>query len=393
MPSAATHVSEVVPALSIRFNSIVYELKARGTDVIVLSLGEAFFDIPLFDFAEMPIPESYHYNQSRGNPDLRRLLAGYYGRQYGVAVDADTEILVTAGSKAAIYMSLMAILNPGDEVLVLEPAWVSYSEQVRLCHGVPVMVPYHQPVFGLEGFITPRTRAVIVNNPNNPSGRVMSRVELEHLHALADRYDLFLISDEAYSDFLLDDRFISCGVLDPQKRHTIVVNSMSKNYGMSGWRIGYVIGNSGLIDEVLKINQHLITCPPTILEYYLVRHFHDVLEITKPQIADVVRRRCQMADFMEELGISCLPGDATFYLFASIEPSTLDSMEFCTRLLRDHHVCAVPGIGYGTSCDRYIRISVGAEDAERVREGIRRIRGLIDATSPVPSEVVDLVPL
>ncbi len=197
MPSAATHLGDVVPALSIKFNGLAHELKARGADVIVLSLGEAFFDIPLFSFAEMPIPESYHYNQSRGNPDLRRHLATYYGRQYGVPVDPDTEIVVTAGSKIAIHISLMAILDPGDEVLVLEPAWVSYSEQVRLCHGVPVMVPYHQSLFELDGFITPRTKAIIVNNPNNPSGRVLSRGELKHLHAVADLYDLFLISDEA----------------------------------------------------------------------------------------------------------------------------------------------------------------------------------------------------
>jgi aspartate aminotransferase/aminotransferase len=393
MPSTATHLRDIAQALSIRFNSLVYEMKARGEDVIVLSLGEAFFDIPLFSFAEMPIPESYHYNHSRGNPDLRRHLAGYYGGRYGVPVDPDTEIIVTAGSKAAIHMSLMAILDPGDEVLVLEPAWVSYPEQVKLCHAVPVLVPHHCTVFGLERFITARTKAVIVNNPNNPSGRVMTRKELEHLHALADRHDFFLLSDEAYSEFLLDRPFISCGALDPEKRHTIVCNSMSKNYGLSGWRIGYVIGNRALMGEVLKINQHLITCPPTILEYYLVRHFHDVLDVTRPQIAEVVRKRSEMARYMEECGIACLPGDATFYLFASIEPSTLDSVEFCTRLLQDHRVCAVPGIGYGGSCDRFIRVSVGTEDTERVKQGIRRIRRLIDSTAPAPSGTEALVPV
>ncbi|HSU17584.1 pyridoxal phosphate-dependent aminotransferase [Longimicrobium sp.] len=384
MPSAATHLADVAQALSIRYNNRVYEMKARGEDVIVLSLGEAFFDIPLFSFAEMPMPESYHYNSSRGNPELRRQLAAYYGRRYGVAVNADTEILVTAGSKAAIHMSLMAILDPGDEVLVLEPAWVSYTEQVKLCHGVPVMVPIDETVFGLDRYVTARTKAIIVNNPNNPSGQVMTRAELEHLHALAERHDLFLLSDEAYSEFLLDDAFISCGALDPEKRHTLVCNSISKNHGMSGWRIGYVIASPALIAEVLKINQHLITCPPTILEHYLVRHFDAILEVTRPQIAEVVRKRGEMARYLESCGIGRLPGDATFYLFASIEPSTLGSEEFCTRLLEEHHVCAVPGIGYGTSCDRYIRISVGTESDERVKHGIRQVRRLIEATAPAP---------
>ncbi|HEX8693691.1 MAG TPA: pyridoxal phosphate-dependent aminotransferase [Longimicrobium sp.] len=385
MPSPATHLGDVATAMSIKFNGMVYEMKARGADVIVLSLGEAFFDIPLFDFAELPIPDVYHYNHSRGNPDLRRQLAAYYGREYDVPIDPDAEIVVTAGSKLAIHMSLMAILDPGDEVVVLEPSWVSYPDQVRLCHGVPVMVPHQRTVFELDEFITPRTKAIVVNNPNNPSGRVMSRQELEHVHALADRHDLFVLSDEAYSEFLVEGTFVSAGALDPQKRHTIVCNTMSKNHGMSGWRIGYVIGSRALIGNVLKINQHLLTCPPTILEHYLVRHFQDVLEITRPQIAGVVRKRREMARFMEECGISTMPGDATFYLFASIEPSTLDSIEFCTRLLQEHCVCAVPGIGYGASCDRFIRVGVGTEDAERVKEGIRRIRRLIDATSPVLS--------
>lgn len=388
MPSPASHLGGVATAMSIKMNGMVYEMKARGVDVIVLSLGEAFFDIPLFDFSELPLPESYHYNHSRGNPDLRRHLAAYYAREYGVPVDPDTEIVITAGSKLAIHMSLMAILDPGDEVVVLEPSWVSYPEQVRLCHGVPVMVPHDRSVFELDEFITARTKAIVINNPNNPSGRVMRRDELEHVHALADRHDLFVIADEAYSEFLVDDAFVSVGALDPEKRHTLVCNTMSKNYGMSGWRIGYVIGNRALLADVLKINQHLLTCPPTILEYYLVRHFQDVLEITRPQIAGVVRKRREMARFMEEeCGIASMPGDATFYLFASIEPSTLNSVEFCTRLLQEHHVCAVPGSGYGASCDRFIRVGVGTEDAERVKEGIRRIRQLIDATSPVISNL------
>ena len=387
MPAPAAHMGDIAQALSIKYNNLVYEMKSRGEDVIVLSLGEAFFDIPLFSFDEMPMPDSYHYSHSRGVPELRRRLAAYYGGSYGVPVDPDSEIIVTAGSKIAIHMSLMAILSPGDEVLVLEPAWVSYTEQVKLCHGVPVMVPQDRGIFQLGEFVTPRTRAIIVNNPNNPSGKVLSMEELEHLHRLADQNNLFLLSDEAYSDFLLDDAFISCGALDPEKRHTLVCNSMSKNYGMSGWRIGYAIGRASLMDEVLKINQHLITCPPTILQHYLERNFDRILEITKPQIAEVVRRRRELAGFMDERGMSYLPGDATFYFFVSIARSGLSSEEFCTRLLREHHVSTVPGIGYGASCDRFIRVSVGTESMERTREGIAAIGRLIEATAAEPAPV------
>jgi aspartate aminotransferase/aminotransferase len=367
-------------------------MKARGEDVIMLSLGEAFFEIPLFSFADLPMPDGYHYSHSRGVPQLRQRLADYYREYYDVPVDPNTEIIVTAGSKIAIHIALMAILSPGDEALVLEPAWVSYTEQVKLCHAAPVLVPLDRSVFELEEFITARTRVIIVNNPNNPSGKVLSEEELKHLHGLADRHNLYILADEAYSEFLSEGRFISCGAMDPEKKHTIVCNSMSKNYGMSGWRIGYVIGNPTLIGEVLKINQHLITCPPTILQYYLERHFDEILDITRPQIADVVRRRGELIRYLEGLGMSCIGGTSTFYIFISIARSSLGSDEFCSRMLTEHHVACVPGIGYGNSCDRYVRIGVGSENMERTRRGIDLIHQLIEETAVEAAEVELAVP-
>ncbi|MBB4634036.1 pyridoxal phosphate-dependent aminotransferase [Longimicrobium terrae] len=377
-PVPAEHMGGIAQALSIRYNNLVYDMKSRGEDVIVLSLGEAFFDIPLFRFDDLPMPDGYHYSHSRGVPELRRRLAAYYGERYGVPVDPADEILVTAGSKIAIHMSLMAILNPGDEAMVLEPAWVSYTEQVKLCHAVPVMVPHDAGIFRLGEFITARTRVIIVNNPNNPSGKLLTAEELAHLHELADEHGLFILSDEAYSDFVPEGRFISLGAGDPEKRHTLICNSMSKNHGMSGWRLGYVIGRPTVIDEVLKINQHLVTCPPTILQYYLERHFAEVLEITRPQIAEVVRRRAELAAFMDARGMTYLPGDSTFYFFVSIGRAGVSSEEFCTRLLTAHGVSTVPGIGYGDSCDGFIRVSVGTENMERTRRGIVLVDELIE---------------
>lgn len=383
MPRPAKYLDHVVEALSVKFNNLVYEKQAKGEDVIVLSLGEAFFDIPLFTFEDLPMPASYHYSHSRGVMELRRQLCEYYGSEYHVPVNPATEMLITAGSKIAIHMALMTILDVGDEVLIHEPAWVSYAEQVKLCHGVPVTIPYDRSVYDFASYITPKTRAIIVNNPNNPRGSILTRAELEHLHKLAAEHDVFLISDEAYSDFLLDaEDFISCAVLDHEKKHTIVCNSMSKNYGMSGWRIGYVIANPIMINEMLKTNQHLITCPATILEFYLSKHFDEILATTKPQIAAVVQRRLELARFMASRGISYLPGEGTFYFFVSLGDSTLTSSEFCERLLREYSVSVVPGIGYGESCDRFVRVSVGTESEERTRRGIERLGELIKATSP-----------
>ncbi len=381
MPDVSRIAAESRQAMSIKFNTMVYELQQRGKKILIMSLGEAFFDIPLFPMNDLPYPEVNHYSHSRGLPELRRQLQEYSASEYDFQFDNQTEIIVTAGSKIAVYMTLMSILNPGDEVVYSEPAWVSYPEQIKLCYGVPVGIPYDKPVCDYEAYVTPRTRAIIINNPHNPRGYVFTESELSDLLSLAEKYDLWLLCDEAYSDFLIDGSFISLGRIDRQKRRAVVFNSMSKNYGISGWRIGYVVANANLIENILKVNQHLITCPATILEHYLARHFHDLLEITKPQIRDVVCKRNRLAEYMGKIGLSYLPGTATFYFFVSIRPSRLGSEEFCTRLLQEELISVVPGIGYGKSCSRFIRVSVGTASMEENMYGLRKIKDLIERTS------------
>lgn len=385
MPHAARHVQDVSEAISIKFNNRVYEKRSRGEDVIALSYGEACFDIPLFGFDDLPMPGLYHYSHSRGIAELRALLAGYYARHYGVPVDPATEIVVTAGSKIALHMAFMAILAPGDEVLIQEPAWVSYPEQVRLCHGQPVRIPYDVEIADYRRFITDRTRAIVVNNPNNPTGRLVSDEEWRELHRIAEEHDCFIVSDEAYSDYVLrPGDFISAAVHDPAKAHTIVCNTLSKNYGMSGWRIGYAITNPELLYQILKVNQHLVTCPATVLEHYMARHFDEVLAITAPQIREVVEKRAAVARMLTAAGLGCMPGEGTFYLFASIEGSALGSEAFCERLLEERGVSVVPGIGYGDSCDGFVRLSVGWESMERIRQGVEQIAGLLRETAAEP---------
>lgn len=389
MARHAKYVEDVATAMSIKFNAYANEMKAAGEDVTVLSLGEAYFNIPLERFDTLPFPALYHYSNSRGIPGLRQKLAAYYHAHYGVPVDPNSELIVTAGSKIGVQIAFMTLLEPGDEVVVPEPAWVSYSEQVRLCHANPVMVPYHVPTMELGNYVTPRTRAIVVCSPQNPTGKVYTREELRYLHRLAKENDLYIISDEAYSDFVAHDEFVSCGADDPEKEHTIICNTMSKNYGMSGWRIGYLISNARVMEQLLKISQHLLTCPPTMLEQYLERHFDDVLRITKPQILEVVEKRAELGRYMDELGLRYMPGSAAFYFFVSIEESSLSSEAFCTRLLRERKVSCVPGIGFGRSCDGFMRVGVGTESTERIRAALRVIRELLDETrrpDAVPAE-------
>jgi aspartate aminotransferase/aminotransferase len=368
-------------AASIEYNNRVYELKRKGVDVIALSLGEAFFDLPLFPMDDLPCPEIYHYTHSRGLPELRERLCAYYHRHHGVKIDPETEIIVTAGSKAAIHFSMMSVLNPGDEVIIHEPAWVSYPEQVKLCHGRPVLMPYTCEAVDYEKFLTTRSKLIVINNPNNPRGRVFSKNELSYLVDLAKANGLFILADEAYSDFLVGEEFCSLGILDPEKTNVIVCNSISKNFGVSGWRLGYCFTDAGLIDQILKVNQHILTCPAAILQYYVAKHYDKLTEITRPQIAQVVEKRRQVGQLMDKLGLRYLFGTATFYFFVSIAPTSLSSEEFCKRLLNERHIAVVPGRGYGESCDQFVRVSVGTETLARVERGLVALKELIDRTS------------
>jgi aminotransferase len=381
MPAFSRVVTDAEEAMSIKYNTMVYDLQSKGVEVLVMSLGEAFFDIPLLPMNDLPYPAVNHYSNSRGIPELRQRLSSYFAVEYGVDFDPASEILITAGSKAAIHMTLMSILDPGDEVLYSEPGWVSYPEQIKLCYGIPVSMPFDHAVSDYETHITEKTRAIIVTSPHNPRGLVLTETELRDLVALARKHDLWLLSDEAYSDFLLDGSFVSAGRLDPAKERVVVFNSMSKNFGISGWRLGYVIANRQLINRVLTVNQHLITCPATILEYYLAHHFDSLIEITKPQIRKVVEVREQLARYMSEIGLSALPGGATFYFFVSLGESELRSEEFATRLLYEQHISVVPGVGYGASCDSFVRVSVGTASLDENMRGLAAIKALIDATS------------
>ncbi len=383
-------ISDSIQALSIYYNNKVYELKEEGKDIIVLSLGEAFFDVPLQSFENLPFPDIYHYCHSRGLPKLRKKLSDYFAKEYLVEFDPAKEILITAGSKIAIYISLLTAINEGDEVIIHEPAWVSYVEQVKYCKGIPVSIPYYESVYTFENYISPKTKVVIINNPNNPSGYVYGLSDLAHLYALAKKYGFVIISDEAYSDFLPEkDSFISMANIDIKKTHSVIINSISKNYGISGWRIGYLIANSNFIEESLKLNQHLITCAPTILQHYLVEYFDEIIKITKPQIKLLLELRLRLMNYMDQIGLKYLKGSATFYFFISINDGRLNSMEFCDKLLLEHSICAVPGIGYGHSCDKYIRVSIGAETQERIEFALNKIKFLIDNKEKNPNLVVN----
>jgi len=179
MPAFSKVVRNSEQAMSIKYNNVVYDMKRKGIDVTVLSLGEAFFDIPLYPMDDLPSTAIYHYSHSRGIFELREKVCEYYQKHFGVTIDPEKEIIVTAGSKAAIHFSMMSVLDPGDEVILQEPTWVSYPEQIKLCYARPIQIPYDKTIYDYEKYLTDKTKLIVINNPHNPSGRVMRKKELQ----------------------------------------------------------------------------------------------------------------------------------------------------------------------------------------------------------------------
>lgn len=361
-------------ASSIFVNQMVYDLKRLGEDVTTLSLGEAFFDIPRFDFGKLDFAKSHHYSESMGLMDLRLKLAGYHFKRYNTSVDARKELLISAGSKPLIYMAMLTALAAGDEILIHEPSWLSYPEQARLAGAVPKFIPYDEKIEAFAGYFTPRTRMLVICNPNNPAGHVYSRSDLKEIYDLCRSRGVYLLVDEAYSEFAVGDEFVSIAEVVPDKKGIVLVNSLSKNLGISGWRIGYIIAHSEFIAELLKTNQHIITCAPTILQMYCAEYFDQLLEITLPQVRQVVEKRERAASLLAQAGLTGLGGNATFYFFVSIGNFPGSSQDFAMNLLLKDRVGVVPGSAYGQSTDRFVRVSIGTETEPRIAKAFSAIK-------------------
>lgn len=371
-------VNAIPEALSVYMNNIVYAMKRRGDKIKVLSLGEAFFDIPMFPLDDIDFKKGYHYSESRGLPELRKVVSGYYSEKYNAPVNPNDEIIISAGSKPLIYMAFQAVLNPGDEVLIPEPAWLSYPEEIKLANGVPKFIPYDCPVEEFGKYFTEKTKMVIICNPNNPAGRMYTKAEMEKLYSICRPKGIYILADEAYSDFVIDGKFTSMVNVVPDKDGIIVVNSLSKNLGISGWRLGYAIAAPKVIYNILKLNQHLITCPATLLAMYVAHYFKDIIKITLPQAEAVVRKRAEVVDSMQKIGLEPFEGSATFYIFVNIGNYKKSSMDLGLYLLMKYGISVVPGTAYGQSTERFIRIGVGAESVETIKECLEIIKRVIE---------------
>ena len=235
-----------------------------------------------FDFKKIDFVKGYHYSDSQGYPTKKKIL-NFYEDSYNTSFSEETDILITAGSKIAIFISLIATVNKDDDVLIHEPAWLSYREQLKLVDANPKFIPYRTSIENFHKYITKKTSMIIINNPNNPAGKIYSKRELDALVDLCAKNNFRLLVDEAYSDFIQPGLFETAINCDKGLKNVIVANSLSKNMGMSGWRIGYLIANKKLINKAVSLNQHLITCAPTVLQLYIYKYFDQITNITLPQ--------------------------------------------------------------------------------------------------------------
>lgn len=362
------------PARSIEINQKVYEMKRKGEKVITLSLGEAYFDIPDFGFDSIDHSKGYHYCDTQGLPFLREQVVKYLDSYHGAkGLDIDN-LIISAGSKLLTYLTMQLVLNNGDNVILHEPAWLSYEDQAKLSNADVTYIPYDVEIPDFESYFSERTRLIVINNPNNPAGWIYNLDDLKSLISYAKSNNVYVLIDEAYSDFVSDgDGFVSCATLVPDFDNLIVVNSISKNFGMSGWRVGFAIANEEIIKKLVVLNQHTITCAPTLLQQYLADHLFKIHDACKEQIQLLLEKRKRVLEIFQDFNIKTLNGGATFYYFVDISKSKMTSEEFCFMLLEKHNVAVVPGSAYGRGTDHFIRLSFGTESIEDIRIAIESI--------------------
>lgn len=369
-----------------KFFDIVSEME----DAISLGVGEPDFDTP------WRVREEGIYSLERGrtfytsNAGLKELkleISRYLARTIQVDYDYNREVLVTVGGSEAIDLAFRAMLDPGDEVLIPQPSYVSYLPCAVLADGVPVTIPLqHENSFKLtreelEAAITPRTKILVLPFPNNPTGAVMTREDLEPIAQAVMEHDLYVVSDEIYSELTYSGQHCSIASLPGMRDRTLVINGFSKGFAMTGWRLGYICGPAPIVEQMTKIHQYAIMCAPTTSQYAAVEALRNCdRDVEQMRESYNQRRRFLMNEF-RKMGLQCFEPYGAFYAFPSIQEFGMTSEEFATRLLQKEKVAVVPGTAFGDCGEGFLRISYAYSLADlkeaigRLEKFVRRLRG------------------
>ena len=358
-----------------------FDIAGTMEGVISLGVGEPDFSTPwVIRKAAIKVLERKHiiYGPNKGLVPLRAAVSDRIEKKHGVRYDSDKELIVTVGGSEAIDLAIRGLIDPGDEVLVVEPSFVCYAPLVELTGGVAVPVPtriennFKLTADDLRDKITDRTKLLILPFPNNPTGAIMTREDLEPIAELLRDTNIIVLSDEIYSELTYGRRHCSIIELEDMRERTIYVNGFSKAYAMTGWRLGYVAAPAPIISQIAKIHQYGIMCSPYISQNAAVEALTSCdAEVAKMVDEYNVRRRYLVSEF-NRLGLTCFNPEGAFYVFPCIKSTGLSSEEFCERLLYENKVAAVPGSAFGDSGEGYIRISY-AYSLKHLMEAMRRI--------------------
>lgn len=376
-------VSEVSKTVQPSLTRALFNMAKEYSDVIDFTLGDP--DVQphqaIKDAGCAAIQEGKtRYSQNAGLLPLRETIADYYKRTEGFEYNPNSEVIVTVGAMEGLYLALLALLNPGDEVIIPAPYYVNYVQMVNLCHAKAVVVDNPDAeelsfnIEDVERAITEKTKAIIINTPSNPSGKIISQVKIQALAELAKKYDLVVISDEVYKCLIYDQAYFkSIVAIEGMRERTILINSLSKEFCMTGWRIGYVLAPEELIATMTKLQENVVACAPLPSQYAAIEALSGKENYSENMVKIFTSRRNTLVQGIQALPLlRCTAPQATFYLMVDISATGYTSYDFAVALLKAQQVAVVPGVAYGKSCDKYIRIAFTLEE-DKIKEGVRRI--------------------
>lgn len=363
-----------------------FDLAGSMDNVISLGVGEPDFQTP-WSIRKTAIntleKKRIIYSANSGLAELRDEIAKYIKRKIGVSYNYEHEVLVTVGGSEAIDISIRALVNPGDEVLIVEPSFVCYAPMVELTGGVAV--PLRTRIEDnfkltpeiLKEKITDKTKLLILPFPNNPTGGIMTRDDLEKIADVLRGTNIMVLSDEIYAELTYGRKHCSIAELDGMRERTIHINGFSKAFAMTGWRLGYLAAPEPIVEQIHKIHQYAIMCSPTISQYAAIEALRNCDEEVQSMVSEYNIRRRLLVDSFNKMGLTCFNPEGAFYVFPCIKSTGMTSEEFCEKLLESQKVAVVPGNAFGESGEGFIRVSY-AYSIKHLKEALKRIQAFLD---------------
>ena len=354
-------------------------------DVISLGVGEPDFVTPwhIRDEGVYSLEKGHtHYTPNKGLPELRREISNYMKRRFDLAYDAMTQTIVTVGGSEGIDLFLRTVIEPGDEVLIPEPSFVCYRPITQLCGGIPVPIlttaehNFKLTAEDLEKAITPKTKVLVLPYPNNPTGGIMTKEDLNKIAEVIRQHNIMILSDEIYAELTYGRKHISIAQLDGMYERTVVISGFSKTYAMTGWRLGFACGHPDIINQMTKVHQYAIMSAPTVAQYAAIealKRGDDDIEVMRNEYDD--RRKIIVSGF-NSMGLDCFEPEGAFYAFPSIKSTGLSSNDFCEKLLYDMKVAVIPGTAFGACGEGHVRCSY-AYSLESINAALERIETFV----------------